>query len=406
MAVFVYRARDSGGALVSGRADADSENDLIARLRNQGFLILEVEKDRDIGTLMTQPGGLLTRRITGKDLAVFARQFSTMVGAGLPVVTALRVLSRQATNRRLQAALTQVAVDVEAGDSLQTAFARQGDAFPVVMIQMIGAGEVGGILDEVLKRLADQLEKEENLRQKVRSAMVYPTIVSCVAVLVVIFLMIAVVPRFVEVYADLGDELPFATNLLIATSRLVQKTWWLMAGLGVLIAAWLKFWVKTEEGASARDRLLIRLPIFGPMISKQATARFTRILGGLLSSGINILKALAVVERVVGNRVVSAAVKVATEDVRQGQNLEVGLRRSNVFSPMVLEMVSIGEETGTLEEMLAKVADFYEEEVQRTAERLSASLEPLIIVGLALTVGFIVISMMLPIFNLWTTFSG
>jgi type IV pilus assembly protein PilC len=404
MSAFVYRARDPAGQMIKGKAEADTERDLIMRLRNQGFLVLEVEKDRDIGAMMQQQGSLFSRKATGKELAVFSRQFATMINAGLPVVTALKVLARQTGNQRLTRALTQIATDVESGESLATAFVRQGDLFPTVMVQMIAAGEVGGILDEVLARLANQLEKEETIRQKVRSALVYPTIVSCVAVLVVIFLMIFVVPKFVSVYADLGAELPLMTRGLIAVSGVFQRLWWALALVVAGGLVGLRFWMRTDNGAMARDRILLKLPVFGPMVSKQAVGRFTRTLGGLLSSGINILRALAVVEKVVGNRVVAGAVMVALEEVRQGQPLVMPLRRSGVFPPMVLEMISIGEETGTLEEMLVKVADFHEEEVQRTAERLSASIEPIIIVCLAVTVGGIVASMMMPIFNLWSAF--
>ena len=402
MPAWVYRARDSGGRLVRGRADAESERELIGRLRNQGFLVVGVEKDRDLQVVLQDRRGLFTRKTSGAELAVFARQFATMINAGLPVVTALKVLSRQSANPRLRRALAQVAVDVESGESLATAFARQGTAIPTIMVQMIAAGEVGGILDEVLARLAVHLEKEEIIRQKVRSALVYPMIVTCVAILVVVFLMIFVVPRFIQVYADMGAELPLPTRILIALSTRV-RSYWLIGGAAVVAGtAGLRYWLRNESGAMAWDRVILKTPIFGPMVGKQSIARFSRTLGGLLSSGITILKALAVVERTVGNRVIASAVRDALEEVRQGQNLVVPLRRSGVFPAMVLEMTSVGEETGTLEEMLGKVADFYEEDVQRTAERLSSSLEPAIIVGLALTVGFIVASMMLPIFNLWS----
>jgi type IV pilus assembly protein PilC len=404
MAVFIYRARDPGGQDVRGRADAETEHDLIARLRNQGLFVLEVQRDRDLQTIMQQPGNLFSRKPGGRDLAVFARQFATMINAGLPVVTSLKVLGRQTANVRLQQALNQIAADVEAGESLSTAFVRQSNTFPTVMIQMIAAGEVGGILDEVLERVANQLEREEQIRQKVRSALVYPSVVSCVAVLVVIFLMVFVVPKFVEVYGDLGSDLPGTTKLLIAVSNAVRAYWWALA-IGLVMAyAGLRYWLRTEEGALMWDRMMLKVPVFGPMTAKQSVARFGRTLGSLLSSGVTILKALSVVEKVVGNRVISQAVRGALDEVRQGQNLVIPLRRSKVFPPMVLEMISIGEETGSLEEMLNKVADFYEDEVQRTAERLSASLEPAIIVGLAVTVGFIVAAMVLPIFNLWEQF--
>jgi type IV pilus assembly protein PilC len=404
MGVFVYRARDPGGQMVNGKIDAQSEQELISRLRNQGFLVLGVERDRDLQSIMHSPGSLFVRRPSGKDLAVFARQFATMVSAGLPVVTAIKVLGKQSGNERLRRALNQIALDVESGESLASAFSRQNDTFPTVMIQMVAAGEVGGILDEVMERVASQLEKEEVIRQKVRSALVYPIIVSCVAVLVVIFLMIFVVPKFVDVYADLGTDLPTATKILMAVSHGVQHFWWALAGVVAGAVVGLKYWRKTDQGELLWDKVLLKVPVFGPLVQKQSVARFCRTTSGLLSSGITILRTLAVVEKVVGNRVVANAVRTALEDVRQGQSLVMPLRRAGVFPPMVLEMVSVGEETGTIEEMLAKVADFFEDEVQRTAERLSASLEPMIIVGLALTVGFIVASMMMPIFNLWSAF--
>lgn len=403
MPAWVYRAREPGGRFVRGKAEADSERDLINRLRTQGFLILGIERDRDIQTVMQSRGSLFSRRISGTELAVFSRQFATMINAGLPVVTALKVLSRQTSSERLRKHLMQIAADVEAGEGLSTAFSRHSSAFPTLMVQLIAAGEVGGILDEVLVRLATHLEKEETIRQKVRSALIYPSMVSLVAIGVVIALVTFVVPRFVALYADLNADLPIFTQLLISASDLFRNYWWLGAGGGAAGGLGLRGWLRTDKGAEIWDRLSLKMPIFGPMVTKQAIARFSRTLAGLLTSGIPILQALAVVERTVGNRVIGSAVRQALEDVRQGQNLVSPLRRSAVFPPMVLEMISIGEETGTMEEMLGKIADFYEEDVQRIAERLSASLEPAIIVALALTIGFIVASIMLPIFNLWSS---
>jgi len=403
--VYVYRARDGAGELVQGRADVGSERELIMRLRNQGLLVLGIEVERDLGVVIQQQGfTLFSRRVGGKDLAVFARQFAVMIKAGLPAVQCLRVLARQVTNQRLARALDRIGNDVESGDALSEAFARQGKLFPPVMIQMIAAGEVGGILDDVLDRVANQLEKDEILRQKVRSALVYPSIVVVVAVLVVTFLMTFVVPKFVQVYADMGSELPGPTKLLMAVSGAMRTYWYLF--LLALVAAifGLKAWWATDAGAMLRDRAILKLPVAGPMVIKSNIARFGRTLGGLLASGVPILKALAVVERVLGNRVLAAAVRDVLGEVQEGQSMVVPLRRSKVFPPMVVEMLAVGEETGTLSDMLNKVADFYEEEVQRAAERLSATVEPLIIVFLAITVGFIVVSMMLPVFNLWTMF--
>ncbi|HYF79130.1 MAG TPA: type II secretion system F family protein [Symbiobacteriaceae bacterium] len=403
MSAFVYRVRDPAGQMVRGRAEADTEHDLIQRLRNQGFLVLDIQKDRDLGTMVQSPVGLFTPRVSGKDLAVFSRQFATMINAGLPVLTALKVLSRQSGSKRLSHALSLIATEVEAGESLSAAFLRQINIFPPVMVHMIAAGEVGGILDEVLERLAVQIEKEELIRQKVRSALVYPAIVSSVAVLVVAFLMIFVVPKFVAIYADMEIELPFATKMLMAISNGFQRFWWVgaLAIVGGIFG--LRWWLRTEQGALFWAGTSLKLPIMGPMVSKQAIGRFARTLGGLLSSGVSILKALAVVEKTVGNVVISGAIRDTAEAVRQGQRLAEPLRASGHFPDMVLEMVNVGEETGTVEEMLIKISDFYDDEVQRTAERLSASIEPVIIVFLAITVGGIVISMMVPIFTLWSS---
>jgi len=403
MSAFVYRVRDPAGQMVRGRAEADTEHDLIQRLRNQGFLVLDIQKDRDLGTMVQSPVGLFTPRVSGKDLAVFSRQFATMINAGLPVLTALKVLSRQSGSKRLSHALSLIATEVEAGESLSAAFLRQINIFPPVMVHMIAAGEVGGILDEVLERLAVQIEKEELIRQKVRSALVYPAIVSSVAVLVVAFLMIFVVPKFVAIYADMEIELPFATKMLMAISNGFQRFWWVgtLAIVGGIFG--LRWWLRTEQGALFWAGTSLKLPIMGPMVSKRAIGRFARTRGGLLSSGVSILKALAVVEKTVGNVVISGAIRDTAEAVRQGQRLAEPLRASGHFPDMVLEMVNVGEETGTVEEMLIKISDFYDDEVQRTAERLSASIEPVIIVFLAITVGGIVISMMVPIFTLWSS---
>lgn len=401
MSVWVYKLRDATGQVSTGKIEAETERDAITRLRDKG-MILGLEPDRDLQALLKRSEGFFQPRVSGKDLTVFARQFSTMVAAGLPVVTALKVLSSQSTNPRLAKALHEIAVDVESGESLSAAFARQGALFPPIMIHLLDAGEVGGILEEVTARLAIQIEKDEKVKQKVKSALVYPSIVSAVAVLVVIFLMIVVVPKFVQVYQDLEAELPSMTELMIGVSAFAQKTWWLLIGLGIAGYFGLRRWIETENGGWYWDRLLLKLPIFGQLMTKQTIARFARTLGSLLNSGIPILKAMAVVERVVGNRVISKAVRNALEEIRQGATLSTPLRKETLFPPMVMEMVSVGEETGTMELMLGKVADFFEEDVERTAERLSASLEPVIIVFLALTVGFIVISMMMPIFNLWS----
>lgn len=397
---YTYRARDSTGQLVRGRVEADGLPEAVARLRGQGLLVLEVAPDRDLA-LAIRSRSILGRRVKSGELAIFCRQFATMIAAGLPIVTALQVLARQSGSRALRQALEQAVADVEAGETLAVAFGR-ANVFARVMVHMVAAAEVGGILDSVMERLAIQLEKEEEVRQSIRSALMYPLVVSALAVLVVTFLIVFVVPRFVQFFSDVGGELPFATRALLFFSAVVRKGWWafLSGILGGII--WVRWWVQTDQGGLFLDRLTLRLPVLGPLFSKYAIARFCRILSSLMGSGVPILQALAVAARAVGNRRLAGAILAAAESVRTGESLVPPLQRSGLFPPMVLEMVSVGEESGTLEPMLAKVADFFEAEVQRSAERLSAALEPLLIFFLAVVVGGVVVAMVAPVFDLWT----
>lgn len=399
MSAFTYRARNGNGVLVRGRMEATGSPEAVARLRSQGLLVVSLEPDRDLSSAISRLPVL--RRVSARELALFLRQFATMVAAGLPVVGTLRVLARQSQNRVLQKALFQAVRAVEDGETLSGAFAQTG-VFPKVMLHMVGAGEVGGMLDTVLERLASQMEREDRLRHKVRSAFVYPLAVTGIAVLVVIFLIIFVVPRFVQFFSDFGGILPLPTRLLIAASELFRQWWWLgVAGAGL---GWLglRQWARSERGGRVVDRLILRLPAFGPMLQKYSIARFCQVLTGLMSSGVAILLALAVAERVVGNRQISGAILGALDSVRKGQGLVQPLAQSGLFPPMVLEMIAIGEESGTLETMLSKVAEFYEDEVMRSAEGLSGALEPFLIFFLAIVVGAVVVAMIAPVFDLWT----
>jgi type IV pilus assembly protein PilC len=401
MPAYIWRAKDREGNVVRGKADAADVMELSARLRRQGLVVLGIDPDNDLGQLVKARGGLLLRRkVKGAALAVFCRQFATMIEAGLPLLTALHVMARQTADPTLRTALAKAAKLVEDGDSFAPAMAATG-VFPPLVIHMLAAGEVGGMLEQVLVRLANQIEKDEQLRQKIKSAMIYPTAVSIVAVAVVFFMMIFVAPRFVQIYADLGASLPLPTRILMAVSDFFVNQWYVMLGLAVVAGVGCWQFLRHPGGRLWWDTRKLKLPVFGPLMVKTAVARFARTLGGLLASGVSILKALVVVDRVVGNAAIGQALMGALEDVRGGGSLVPALAKSGLFPPMVLEMTLVGEETGQMEEMLTKLADFYEADVQRTAERLSAALEPMIVVGLGLTVGLIVISLMLPIFNLW-----
>lgn len=399
MASFAYRARTTEGALVHGRLEAAAAGEAVARLRAQGLVVVQVERERDLGWALSYLPALQGVPVT--ELALFLRQLATMVSVGLPVVSSLRVLARQTRGRVLRAALQQAVQAVEEGQSLSAAFL-QTRVFPRVMVQMIGAGEVGGILDAVLDRLASQVEQEDRVRHKVRSALIYPAVVSLLALLVISFLIVFVVPRFVQFFSDMGGQLPAVTRGLIAASALARRWWWLL--LLALAGGWavLRTWAGSESGSLWLDRLLLRLPVCGGLVQKYNLARFCRVLSGLMGSGVPILQALAVAETVVGNREIGTAILGALDSVRQGQGLAPPLQQSGLFPPMVVEMIAIGEQSGTLEPMLARVAGHYEEEVQRLADGLSGTLEPFVIFFLALVVGAVVVAMVAPVFDLWT----
>ncbi len=399
MSAFSYRARTPDGRLLQGHLEAPGSREAVERLRSQGLLVLSLEPNRDLSGLLSRLP--LLNIVSVAEIVLLTRQFSTMLSAGLPVVTVLRVLARQSRNQTLRRALEQALSAVENGETLAAALARSR-VFPRVMVHMVAAGEVGGILDVVMERLATQMEREEQVRQKVRSAMIYPMVVSTLAVTVVTLLLLFVVPKFVQFFSDMGGELPLPTRILLTASKFAARWWWLiltsLAGVGVGLYQLFR----QEWAGLILDRLILRVPVFGDLVKKACIARLCRVLTGLMASGIPILKALAVAERAVGNRQYGAAILAALDSVRKGQSLVSPLARSGLFPPMVLEMIGIGEETGTLEKMLARVAEFYEDEVQRTAERLSSALEPLLILFLALMVGAVVIALVAPMFDMWT----
>lgn len=402
MGVYAYRARDATGALVSGKVEAADEREVFRRLREQGLLAVSMELDRDVEVVARLWRRLRYRHIAHRQLALFCRQFATMISAGLPVVDALATLQRQASDSVLRNALVRIANAVRSGDSLSVAFARQGSYFPPLMIHLISAGEVGGNLDEVLVRLADQLEREQTLRQKLRSALTYPGIVVTLACGIVTFLLLFVLPKFVEVFKDLGTPLPWLTRVLMGVGAFAGHYWWaILLAITALVIAVIAC-VHTARGALHRDRLLLRLPVAGPMLLKAETARFARTLSGLLESGVSIVRALAVVEKVMNNRLLAAEIHRARDEVREGHRLAEPLSRSGLFPPLVVEMLQVGEETGMLEKMLAKIAIYYEEDVFSSAERLASAIEPILIVGMAVTVGLIVVALLLPLFDVWS----
>ena len=339
-------------------------------------------------------------RVTTKQLVLFTRQLATLVRAGMPLLRALHTIEEQLDEGVLRDATRRIAEDVEGGVSCSEALARHPRVFPEFYVNMIRAGELGGLLDEILQRLAEFLEKQNRLASRVRSALVYPSFVLGAAGLILLLLMLFVVPTFISMFKDLGGALPLPTRILIAICGLVRHGWWLLAVLGALLVAGYRAAAATTRGRFLLDGLALRAPLFGTLIEGVAVARFARTLGTLLTSGVPILAALETVEATVGNTVVSRAIGQVRERIKEGESVAGPMEAVGVFPPLVVRMVALGEETGQLDKMLVQIAASFEEEVDLQVASLTQLLEPVLIIGLGLAVGFIVISMFMPLFTL------
>ena len=402
MPYFNYTIRDANGQTRSGKVEAPNAEELRKRLQAEGLQVLEVTEDRKAPRVPA--GGYGRVKLT--DLAIFARQFSTMLDAGVSLIRCLDVLQAQTNNARLRKILMDLSARVESGESLSRSMARHPKAFSQLIIGLIRAGEVGGVLEESLQRIAAFLEKDVQLRRKIRTALTYPVIVLLVAIGIVIFLVSWLVPQFAQLFKELGiEELPAPTQFLVDLSALLTQRYYvvLIAVAAVFIAY--KLFVSTRVGRRVADRVKLRVPVFGPLHHKIVMARFSRTMGTLLASGVPILQAMETVAGVVGNSVVADAVIESRARIREGERIADPLQRSKMFPPMVVHMVSVGEESGSLDHMLNKIADFYENEVEMTIASLTAAIEPVMIVLLGFIVGFIVISMFLPMIEVISNLS-
>jgi type IV pilus assembly protein PilC len=325
-----------------------------------------------------------------------------MIDAGVTILASLGILSRQLASKRMRSAVAQVRWLIEQGQSLSDAFRSRPDVFPALLVNMVAAGEASGTLEESFERLADHFEKEYAVTQKVRTAMAYPTIVTIVALGVIVFMVVFVLPSFIGIFASIGAELPWPTRLVMGVSDFIRANWYLLAALLALGVIAVKFLSSTPNGAYTLDSLALRLPLFGELILKRAVSRFSRTLATLLRSGVPLLVSLSVTERTVGNLPVAAAISMASEEIRAGRGIVEPLRASRLFPQMIIEMMVVGEETGTVDQMLSKVADFYDKEIDVTVERLSSLIEPVIIVVLGAVVGFIMLSLIMPMFDIYS----
>src|SRR6266511_765747 len=395
--VYTYRVRDRQGKLVTGSLQADSERLVISRLQEMGYVPVQVsEKKVGIGSreISFRPG-----HVKLKDLAVFSRQFATMVNSGLPILKALTILSQQTESKALTAAVTEVRLDVERGSALSVAMAKRPKAFNNLYVAMVRSGETGGVLDSVLLRIADNIENEVELRQRIKSAMTYPVVVLAMVGLILVAMLLFIVPQFKSIYAELHGTLPLPTRILLAVSDVFRTWWWAWAlALAAGLFAYRKY-KKTPAGRAQIDTLKLKVPIFGDLFHKTALARFAQTLSILLRSGVPILQALDIVAETVDNHVLSKAVVDVQSSVKEGESIARPLAKHAVFPPMVVQMLAVGEETGAIDTMLSKVGEFYDAEVKATVDSLTSLIEPLMIAVIGGCVGLAVIALYLPMFN-------
>jgi len=402
MAIYRYSAKDPSGRVIAGTIEADSDAAVVERLRDMGFFITNLEKQaprRELGDLLQGLFG-----VGLKDLAIFSRQFSTMVNSGLSLVRTLSILEQQTANKKLREITAQVRLDVESGKPLSEALGRHPRVFSSLYVNMVKAGETGGVLDEVLNRIATFLEKEQELRSKIRAAMVYPALLTAAALGGLMFMTIVILPQFQNLFKELGGDasLPLPTQIAMAVSVTLRTYWYVFIGAIAAAVYGLRRYLRTPAGRARYDRLKLSLPVLGDLNRKIVVSRFSRTLGTLIASGVPIMQALEVVAKAIDNTVIGEAVDAVRNSIREGQSIAIPLQFSGVFPPMVVQMTKVGEETGALESMLQKVADFYDVEIETTVQSLTSMLEPLLIIFMGVVVGAMVISLYLPIFSLAT----
>jgi type IV pilus assembly protein PilC len=401
---YSYRVRDRQGKIITGTLEGDSEASVSQRLRQMGYFVIGISEEKV--ALGKKELHILKPKVKAKDVTVFTRQFATMINAGLPLVKCLSILSEQTENPLLAEQISDVQHEVEMGRSLSEALAKHPETFKELYTSMVRAGEIGGVLDDVLLRIAVTLENENEIRRRIKSAMTYPTAMFALSVFLLIAMLIFVVPTFEKMFKEMGAKLPFLTSAIMSASHFLAS--WkggilLILFIGGIIA--FRRWIKTDNGRRKLDAFKLKMPVFGDLIHKMSMSRFSRTLGTLVSSGVPILQALEITSDTVGNKLVSDAVEDVRTGVKEGESIARPLGQSKLFPPMVTQMLAIGEETGALDTMLNKVAEFYDSEVAATVEALTSLLEPLLMVFLGATVGLVVVALYMPIFSLIQQFS-
>jgi len=394
MPAFTYTARALNGDLRTATIDAPNRDEVVAQLRRQRLNVVKI--DETAQAQKKKRAG----KIKMRDVVIFTRQFSTMINAGLPLVQALHILAKQSENPALKDVTRAVVYDVESGHTVADALRKHPKAFTDLYVNMVAAGEAGGILDTILMRLATFMEKNDALVRKVKGAMIYPGVITSVAAIAIIVLLLFVIPVFEKMFASVGMALPLPTRVVIGMSKFLQGYWWAVLAIIIGGGYMLKKYYATNDGKLAIDRLMLKMPVLGDVLRKSAVSRFTRTLGTLIGSGVSILDGLEITAKTAGNRVISDAIMESRTSIAGGETISAPLEKSKVFPPMVISMIAVGEQTGGLDEMLSKIADFYDEEVDAAVSGLLSLMEPVMIVFLGVVVGGMVVAMYLPIFDM------
>ena len=402
MPVFVWKGRTLAGEAQSGEIEVGRQDEALDLLRKRKILVT---------SLHAKGGGFSLPKIGGsgvstKDLAIFTRQFATMISAGLPLVQCLDILAKQSSKPSFGRVIGEVTREVEAGSTLADALGKHKKVFDDLFRNMVAAGEAGGVLDEILMRLATYIEKADALKRKVQGAMVYPAVVLSVCVGAATFMLLFIIPTFAKMFSDFGGELPLPTRVVMMMSDFLKHFWWALVLAIIGLAVLFQRYYATDSGHRTVDATLLRVPVIGDVLLKGAVARFTRTLGTLIASGVPILSGLEITARTAGNRVISEAIMTARASIREGETVSAPLKTSGVFPPMVVQMISVGEQTGALDEMLTKIAVFYEAEVDTAVDTMTSVIEPLMIVLMGGMVGGMVVAMYLPMFKLISVVAG
>lgn len=404
--IYSYRALDSAGAVIKGSLEADNRNLVIESLLRQNYTILDLKEDRDkMAAKQSALNITLFEKVKIADLSLFTRQLSTMVSSGLPIVRSFEILEEQTKKPMLRRAVNDIRSNLEGGWTLHDSMARHPKIFSPMYISMVKAGETGGALDTVLNRLSDTLERDREIESKIKSASIYPALVMSMAVVVIIIILTFVMPTFVSQFQASGTELPAFTQFFMNISYFIRDFWYVLLLIIIALTLGLK-WAGTQPGGRLFfDRMYLTMPIIGKVVNRIAVSRFTRILGTLIKSGVPILEALDVLKGVVGNRVISDAIGEARNSIREGQSIAAPLAATQVFEPMVTQMIAVGEETGSLDDMLERMAIFYDNEVTFAVDAMLKSMEPALIIIVGIIIGSIIVAIYLPVFNVIQTIS-